>query len=73
MGWGEREVKMVNARGNLKVVMVFPSGRTGQEMKKTPQKGFLGIEHKMKQNKNLLESRDTPLEGLTWMPKQVQS
>lgn len=42
---------MVNARGNLKAVVMFPSGRAGQEVKKTPQKGFRGIEHKMKQNK----------------------
>lgn len=54
MGWGEREVKMVNARGHLKVVMMFPSGRTGQETEKHPRK--VSLESNTK--RNLLESGD---------------
>jgi hypothetical protein len=41
---------------------------------KTPQKGFLGIEHKTKQN-TTKPSREwgCSLEGLTWMPKQYKA
>lgn len=50
---------MVNARGHLKVVMMFPSGRTSQETEKHPRK--VSLESNTKQNKtqrNLLESGD---------------
>lgn len=60
-GVGEREVKMVNARGNLKVAMMFPSG---QGMQKHPRKVSWESNTKRNETKpNLLESGDTSLEG----------